>query len=186
MNRQDIATLAFRITGIFVALSPIRAILGVLATLTWGFSSQMGIEEFLEGPLLMLLLTIVLEGAVAAAGILCFVKSRQLAMKTFPESTVQPEAGIRVSLNEGQELAFSVVGLWFLCVGLAEFAQVLGNVWVARQASALVPATTGLVESWVLQFLTPAIYLILGAFLFFRYKDVIALWQRWRRTGSTD
>jgi len=126
---------------------------------------------------------IVLPLLVIGGGIACFVHSRRLAAWTFPDGGGAAPTANNLTALEIQGIAFSVLGLWLLCRGAAGLAQGLAGIWVtahAQEAFGLrVPS-----REWLRQLASPIVMLALGAYLFFRFEDVIAYWRRWRRTGS--
>lgn len=179
MNRQDIATLAFRILGIYMLMQHLYLILGVFGTVVDLFSLPVDLSNFIYA-----IVTLAYFAVGPIVALVCIFKSRQLALWTFPEEG--QEVANELTANGAQELAFAVVGIWLAFGGLASFTRGIANILAYsrmypdsgdafRTASGLTQHLAG-----------PIVEIALGAFLFFRYKDVIAFWQRWRRTGSMD
>lgn len=179
MNRQDIATLAFRILGIFMLMQHLYLFLGIFGTFADVLSLPVDLSNVVHGIFMLVYFAV---GPIVALA--CIFKSRQLARWTFPEEG--QEIASELTASAAQELAFAVVGIWLAFGGLASFTRGIANIWAY---SSMYPDTGGPIRTagGLTQHLAgPVVEIALGAFLFFRYKDVIAFWQRWRRTGSTD
>lgn len=182
MSRNDIANLAFKITGLYCLIqflsqlhTVITMVVSVLSFLSMGnvpgtpglSQTSWWVVAGLSGiPVLLL-------------GVLSYqliARSRKWASLVFP--TEQPESN-PTSVLAVHALAFSIVGVFVLADSLPEMAR--NVVWIGLYTAGVAGGGVQW-EGWV-GMITPAVKLALGLLLLFRAHYLVRWWSRLRYAG---
>ncbi len=176
MSNRNVASLAFKLAGIYLLAMAASSILThslflidfVLAPSSYGSG---GLST--AGRVVIGLCTFVSLASVIAGGVFLLLASRSLAARTFPELSESPEP--RATVSEWQAAAFAVVGIIFVAGSVSTLPVSVGflidlSTEHSRWREWLEPAGP------VLQFL-------LGLALFFGARPLAAFWRRLRGAG---
>ncbi len=187
MSRQDVANLAFKITGLYCLIKAIPHLGYLLDIQVRYFQGQMSTTAWPHGPWLLTLVMLTSPGLLVALGVLLITQSQRLAQRVF-KTADSPSSSARILAAHA--LVFSAVGLYIVVDGFPDaVAGVIGIAVSWKQL--LAPAGSwinqpNIWESLGRQLLAPILKLILGVGLFLGSHGLVRIWSRLRSAGIRD
>jgi hypothetical protein len=187
MSRQDIANLAFKITGLYcliTAIPYIGHVFGMPGYVLWGAS---GATRSTLQVCMAILVVAVPAVLLIGLGLYLMTCSRRMAQRAFPDSD-RSSAPARVLAIHA--LAFSIIGAWAVVDAFP--SVVTGAVTLIVGWQDYFGASSrwgGASQAWsaVGQFLiSPAVKLVLGICLFVGSHRLVRFWSRLRTAGIRD
>lgn len=170
MSRNDIANLAFKITGLYCLIQGIPFVRWALDARAWA-STVWDYESWI-----VTLAMVVPLGLTMALGFYLLKQSRRLSEKMFPSPAPDP---VPTDAGSVQAMAFSVVGLFAVVSALPNLVGALLGIWLRWgdvQAKLGFYDEAAFVIPWLLQ-------LALGVTLFVGAQRLAWFWRRLRLTG---
>jgi hypothetical protein len=171
MNRQDIANLALRITGLYAILEAppqLGNVAWIVSTIQMGqpFGTPSGEHSWLFVSLYCLPFATLLT-----AGLVLFFAAPALDRRLFPSTEHPGESARFLALHA---FTYSVVGLYVTILGITSSASILFNRQYVSRAS-WAEIVSALVE--------PVVEIALGVALFFGSHGLVRIWSRLRYSG---
>lgn len=182
MTKQDVASLALNLTGLWVLLWAGIVSVTPLTHMAITFSRS-GRFQWDEFATTVVVTTVAVAMVWVAGGLI--LRSDRLARWLFPLGEPSTEAASAPSATDYQTIALSVLGAYLAIAGLAGVARMLGSTltYLSLDSS---QSMTMYARYLVPQGFAMVLQVALGWYLFVRPRQVTALWQRLQRPQEND
>lgn len=172
MTKQDIASLALKLAGIFCFIRAIEHMHIVFNTVVPSFYNETMPTVYMMGSFFTL-------AGLLIAGILLIVLSTRLS-----KYIIGPSAGENITsqltMEDIQRVAFSIIGVFFMVLALSNIHSILFDIYHISPYQTNHPSLNRYYERLMRDGLTFFLEFGLGFYLFFLGNGLVKLWQRYQ------